>query len=220
MTNRTKALITTAGLALLATGGPAQAAPPTAHQLSIAAKPTRVVYGAKSAITGKLTGADAAGETIDLNADPFPFDTFVKVATTHTNTAGAYGFFVTPTENTKYRTDAKSKAPASSPELLVRVAPKVTLKVSDKTPAENQKVTFSGTVTPEHDGQAVLLQRRKSGGGWKTVKTGVLVDAGTAPSTYVFKRKITRGGTYRVVKPADADHVQGRSPKRKLTLSS
>lgn len=220
MTTRTKALISTAGLALLASGGPAQAAPPTPHQLSIAAKPTTVVYGGKTAITGKLTGADNTGETIDLNVDPFPFDTFSKVATTQTTATGTYGFFFSPLENTKVQTSAKSKSPATSPELLVRVAPKVTLKVSDKTPAEGQKVTFSGTVTPEHDGQAVLLQRRASDGSWKTIKTGVLADAGTAPSTYVFKRTINRGGTFRVVKPADADHVKGKSPKRKLTLSS
>jgi hypothetical protein len=220
MTTRTKALISTAGLALLASSGPAQAAPPTPHQLSIAAKPTTVVYGGKTAITGKLTGADNAGETIDLNADPFPFDNFSKVATTQTTAAGTYGFFFSPLENTKVQTSAKSKSPATSPVLLVRVAPKVTLKVSDKTPAEGQKVTFSGTVAPEHDGQAVLLQRRKSDGTWKTVKTKVLADAGTASSTYVFKRTINRGGTYRVVKPADADHAKGKSPKRKLTLSS
>ena len=220
MTTPRIALLCSVALALLVTAGSAQAAPPTPHQLSIAAKPARVVYGSKVAITGTLTGADNAGETVTLSEDPFPFDAFRKLATTQTSATGTYGFVVTPTVNTKYQADAKSKSPATSPEVLVQVAPKVTLKVSDKTPAEGQKVKFSGTVAPEHDGQAVQLQRHKSGGGWKTVKTVLLADAGTAPSTYVFKRKITRNGTFRVVKPADADHARGVSPKRKLTIES
>jgi hypothetical protein len=220
MTNRTKTLITTAGLALLATGGGAQAAPPSPHQLSIAAKPARIVYGGKVAITGKLTGADNAGETINLNEDPFPFDTFTKVATTQTSATGSYGFFVIPTVNTKYQTDAKSKSPATSPALLVKVAPKITLKVSDRTPAVGQKVTFSGTVAPEHDGQSVLLQRWKKDGGWRTIKTLVLADAGTASSKYSYTRKITRTGTFRVAKPADTDHAAGHSHRRTLSVSS
>jgi hypothetical protein len=220
MTNKTKALITTAGLALLATGGSAQAAPPSPHQLSIAAKPARVVYGGTVAITGKLTGSDNAGETINLNEDPFPFGTFTKLATTQTSAAGSYGFFVTPTVNTKYQTDAKSKAPATSPQLLVKVAPKITLKVSDKTPAVGQKVTFSGTVAPDHDGQSVLLQRYRNDGTWRTIKTLVLVDAGTASSKFAYTRKITRTGTFRIKKSADTDHVAGHSHRRTLTVHS
>jgi hypothetical protein len=91
--------------------------------------------------------------------------------------------------------------------------------VSDKTPAKGQKVTFSGSVAPAHDGQGVLLQRRRADGSWRTVKTVLLVDTGTNVSTYSVKRTINHTGTFRVVKPADADHAQGRSPRRKLTVS-
>jgi hypothetical protein len=219
MTTRTKSLIAGTAIAGLGVVAAAQAAPPSAHQLSIAAKPTRVIYGGKVAITGQLTGADNAGEDITLDEDPYPFGAFNKLATTVTNSTGAYSFSVTPTVNTKYRASAKSKSPATSPVVLVKVAPRITIKVTDKTPAQGQKVTFSGTVTPAHDGQPILLQRQ-SGETWKTVATGTLVDAGTELSKYSFTRKITRDGKFRVLKRRDDDHAYGKSQKRFLDVQS
>ena len=207
--------------AVLAVAAPAAlAAPPTPHQLTIAAKPTTVVYGGSVSITGKLTGSNSAGETVTLFDDPYPFSNFTPLDTTTTATDGTYKFTEKPTVNTKYRATAKSKAPADSPEVLVKVAPRVGLTVSDKTPKVGQLVKFSGRVTPEHDGQSVLLQRRKSDGTWKTIVTVPLVDAGSTFSTYTKTRKITQSGTWRVVKPADADHARGRSPRRTLTVHS
>jgi hypothetical protein len=198
----------------------ALAAPPTPHQLTIAAQPTTVVYGKSVSITGKLTGSNSAGETIRLLDDPYPFGHFTPLDTTTTATDGTYKFTAKPTVNTKYMTTSKSKAPAESPAVLVKVAPRVGLVVGDKTPKVGQVAKFSGRVTPEHDGQSVLLQRRKSDGTWKTIVTVPLADAGTTYSTYSTSRKITRSSTWRVVKPADADHARGRSPRRTLTVHS
>ena len=216
---RTTLIAACGGAVLLAPGGAALAAAPTPHQLSITA-PSKIVFGKTATVSGKLTGSDAAGEDVTLLSDPFPFASFQPEASTQTGPAGGYAFVVAPTVNTKYMTRAKSKAPAESAEVLVKVAPKITLRVSDKTPAAGQKVKFSGTVAPEHDGQAVLLQRRKSDGTWRTMQTVLLVDAGAAPSTYSATRTINRGGRWRVVKRADADHARGQSPVRVLTLES
>ncbi|HEX8074923.1 MAG TPA: hypothetical protein VF545_08075 [Thermoleophilaceae bacterium] len=203
-------------LAISATA--ALAAPPTPHQLTISAQPAKVVFGKPVAITGKLTGENSAGETITLRDDPFPFDGFKNLATASAAADGAYSFAAVPTVNTRYQTTAKTKSPATSPVVTVLVAPKISFKVSDKTPAAGHRVTFKGTVAPAHDGQTVLLQRRTSSGKWKTVATIPLTDAGTAVSAYSRRKKVSSSGRYRVVKPADADHALGRSSKRRLTV--
>jgi hypothetical protein len=195
----------------------ALAAPPTPHQLSIAAQPNPVEFGKPVAVTGKLTGADSAGEDITLREDPFPFGNFNNSGSTTTKEDGTYGFTVTPTVNTKYQATAKSKAPADSPVLTVQVATRVGFVVGDTTPKVGQTVTFKGRVYPPHDGQSVLLQRRNDSG-WKTVATIPLVDAGDVYSFYSRKRVVNRNGTFRVIKPADSDHARGLSPKRTLTV--
>ena len=208
-----------AAFAAAATALPAAAiaAPPTPHQLSIAANPNPVVFGKSVAITGKLTGADSGGEDITLREDPFPFGNFTNPTGTTTKADGTYAFTVKPTVNTKYQATAKSKAPAESPVLSVLVATRVGFVVGDLTPKVGQTVTFKGRVYPPHDGQTVLLQRRNDDG-WKTVTTIPLVDAGDTYSYYSRNRKVVRNGTFRVIKPKDADHARGRSPKRTLTV--
>ncbi|HKP90087.1 MAG TPA: hypothetical protein VJT75_08955 [Thermoleophilaceae bacterium] len=198
---------------------PAQAlaAPPSPHQLSIAAQPNPVVFGKPVAITGKLTGDDSAGEDVTLREDPFPFGNFNNLGSTNTAADGTYKFTATPTVNTKYQATAKSKSPATSPELTVTVATRVGLVVSDTTPKVGQTVTFKGRVYPPHDGQNVLLQR-KAKTGWKTVATIKLVDAGDTFSFYSRKRTVNTNGAFRVIKPADSDHARGLSPKRTLTV--
>ena len=219
MKNRTTALISTTGIAILAAAAIAEAAPPTPHQLSIAAKPTRVVYGGKATISGQLTGSNNAGETVTLDQDPYPFGAFNKLDTTTTSSTGAYSFTVAPTVNTKYQATAKSHAPATSSVVEVKVAPKVTITVNDKTPAKGQTVTFRGRVTPAHDGQPIRLQRQ-SGDHWKTVVTVTLLHGTADYSKYVVTRKITRNGTFRVLKPHDADHAYGKSRKLHIKISS
>jgi hypothetical protein len=208
-----------AALAVAAIGIPAAAlaAPPSPHQLSISASPNPVVFGKSVAITGKLTGTDSGGETVTLRDDPFPFSKFGNPTNTTTKTDGTYAFTVAPTVNTKYQATAKSKSPATSPVLTVSVATRVGFVVGDLTPKVGQKVTFKGRVYPPHDGQTVLLQRRRSTG-WHTVATLPLVHATATYSYYSQKRKVTRDGTFRVIKPADSDHARGRSTKRTLTV--
>ena len=195
----------------------AQAAPPTPHQISIAASSPRVVFGEKVALTGQLTGEDSAGETITLQEDPFPFGEFKNAVTTLAAADGTYRFERTPSLNMKYRTDAKSKSSATSGEVRVSVAPLVELKVSDKTPEAGQKVKFSGTVAPAHDGQKLSIQRRTSKG-YKTIARATLTDAGDAVSNWKRTLTINTTGTFRAVLPIHDDHATGKSRRIKLTV--
>jgi hypothetical protein len=196
----------------------AQAAPPTPHQLSIATSSPRIVFGEKVALTGTLTGEDAAGETVTLQEDPFPFGEFKNAVTTLTAANGSYRFERTPSVNVKYRARAKSKSPATSGEVLVKVAPKIDLTVSDTTPKSGQKVRFSGTVAPAHDGQKASIQRRTSSGRFKTIARATLADAGAAVSNWKRTLTINTTGTFRVVLPLHDDHATGKSRRVRLTV--
>lgn len=202
--------------ALLAPG--AAAAPPTPHQLSIAASSPRIVFGAKVALTGQLTGADNAGETVTLQEDPFPFGDFKNSVSTLTAADGTYRFERTPSQNVKYRAAAKSKEPATSPEVTLLVAPKIDFTVSDTTPKAGQRVTFAGTLAPAHDGLKVSIQRRKSSGGYKTIARATLTDAGDAVSNWKRTLTINSTGTFRVILPAHDDHATGKSRRIKLSV--
>jgi hypothetical protein len=208
------ALATAVAAAVMAPTAAAQ--PPTPHQLSIAASSPRVVFGEKVALTGQLTGANNAGETVTLEEDPFPFGEFKNSVTTLTAADGTYRFERTPSLNVKYRAEAKSKSQARSPEVTVLVAPNIVFKVSDSTPKAGQKVRFSGTLAPAHDGAKVSIQRRTSSGGYRTVARATLTDAGDALSNWKRTLTINSSGTFRVVLPAHDDHATGKS--RRIAL--
>src|SRR5438874_3831990 len=196
--------------ALMALGSTAWAAKPTPHQLSLAASPTKVVYGGSTTLLGRLTGKNNAGQAITVQQDPYPFGTFVSLGKVVARADGTYSFVATPKVNTRYRTNAKTKSPATSPTVLVLVAPRVSRHVSDTTPTAGQKVRFYGRVTPVHGGQLVYVQRRRKDGTWGNVAQATLVDdAGGAFSKYSVKVKVRRSAVYRVSKPADLDHARG-----------
>ena len=202
---------------------PAAGAPPGNSQnaVTIAAKPTTVVFSRATAITGKVTGPNSAGVQVTLEENPYPFTAgFKATKTTATTTAtGDYTLSAVPSVSTRYRVTAKTQPPATSPEVLVNVRPKVSLALSDRTPRKGQSVRFSGTVLPAHNGKVVRIQRRTSTGGWRTVASATLVATtpvnGVARSKYAKRIRIRRNGTYRVkFTPADGDHVTGYSPRR------
>ena len=201
------------------------AAPVVAQQnaITLAAAPTTVTYAKATTLSGQVTGAGNAGVTVELEELAAPFNGgFKSVATVVTDGSGNYSFSRTPPVNTRYRTTVKIKGNQRSPEVTVNVRPKVTLRVSDATPSRGQRVRFRGVVTPGHDGKTASLQRRRAGT-WRTVKTTTLVAHtalnGSTRSKYSMRARVRRTGTYRVVVTvADADHVDGVSRKRRLTV--
>src|SRR4051812_5369776 len=66
------------------------AKPPKGGDLSIAAKPNPLVLGRTAALSGKLKGANHAGQNIQVQADPFPYSDngFATVATPTTAANG------------------------------------------------------------------------------------------------------------------------------------
>lgn len=198
------------------------AAGPNDNVVTIGASPRTVRFGSAATVAGRITGPDSANTRVDLQQDPFPFEgTFVQLANGTSDAAGNYTFQVTPPVNTRYHVEARTGPTSTSPEQLVRVRPKVALKVGDRTPARGARVRFRGTVLPAHDGQPVLIQRRGSKR-WRTVKQVALVAAtpvnGVARSRYSTRVRIGNSGRWRVVKPSDGDHARGASKAKRIRV--
>ena len=195
----------------------AQNAPNTA---TLAAAPTTVTFGGATVLTGQVTGADNAGVKLALEEDAFPFDGFKNTGTqATTDSSGNFTFTVKPALLTRYQVTSKGKTQVTSPAVEVKVRPLVTLAVNDATARRGQRITFSGTVSPAHDGGKVKLQRKIGRGSFRTIATLTLVKSTTAgQSTFTHRARVRRTAVYRVRTIADADHVVGTSPKRKVRV--
>jgi hypothetical protein len=204
-------------------GGPPPAAPQ--NTVTITVTPALVTFGRPVAIAGQISGPDSGNVEVTLEESPFPFTAGFRQTSVvgRTTATGAYSLAVTPSVNTRYRVTAKTKPPVASPEAAVSVRPRVTLRLSDRTPRAGQRVRFSGTVTPAHDGKAVRIQRRTRIG-WRTVTSATLLAGtpvnGVATSRFSKRLRVNRSGTYRArLTPGDGDHVAGTSARRRARVT-
>lgn len=191
---------------------------PSAHTVTITASLNPVLFKRATVISGKLTGTAVGGVTVTLRENPYPYTGAKAVATATTAADGSYSFSRLPGLNIKYSVMAKTKPPVTSTELLVIVSKRVSMNVSDTTPARGQRVRFSGLVAPAHNGQIVYIERRTSTGSFRSIGGTRLVDAGNGRSKYTRTLRIYRSGTYRAHVGADPDHGNGVSPRRTLVV--
>lgn len=192
---------------------------PFPSSVTVAAAPNPIVYGHSVAVSGKLTAKTVAGVSVTLVAAPYPYTTFAPIANTTTDTLGDYHFAPSPKRNTEYRVMAKSKPAATSRTLLVYVRTRVAFRLSTTTPKVGARVRFVGSVAPAHNGQLVRIQRRRPNGSFVTVATTRLrhtISGGF--STYRDTLRIKASGTYRVIKPHDADHATGFSRRLRIRV--
>jgi hypothetical protein len=184
----------------------------TGTGLSIAARPNPLVWGGATSIAGQLTGArQTAGVDVTLRQNPYPYTGgFKAIAKATTDAQGRYAFTRKPKANIRYDVQAKARPNVASQVLQVQVRAKVTLRLSDSTPARGQRVRFSGSVYPAHDGRIVSLQRRTSTGGYVTVaRTRARHVLSGLRSSFARSLRIVAGGTYRAYVGGHADHSAG-----------
>jgi plastocyanin len=91
--------------------------------LSVSARPLLITYGGSAVLTGMLS-TQAAGENVDVLAQPCGASTAAKTSTVTTTTGGAYTATVKPLRRTTYTT--KSKA-LTSTAVVIRVRPRLRL---------------------------------------------------------------------------------------------
>jgi hypothetical protein len=215
-------LLAAAAVAAAAPGAAESQRPPRGPSLTLDARPATIVFGDRVALSGRLRGASPDRDVlVRLEADttrPYGDAYGPAGSVTRTGPSGNYAFTVTPGRNTQYRAVAESSPPLTSGARLVVVRMRVGLIVSDATPRRGQRVRFSGSVSPEHDGRAALVQRRSPSGRFATVARTALRDAGTARSRYSRRVRIRRDGVYRVKAPGDEDHVNGFSRERAIDV--
>lgn len=206
------AAFATLGLTPLAADAAKPPKPPkTPGKLTLAATPNPVKFGRSVTLSGKLNGANNAGQVVNVFADAFPYGAFNKVATATTNVSGAYALLQKPSVNTRYQTRQGAE---QSAVVTVLVRPTVSLRLSDYTPKRGQRVRFSGRVCPQHDGSTLAIQRRFSTG-YRTVRKTTLRDIpGSTCSSYRRAFRVYRDGRYRAVIGGHADHATGLSRSR------
>jgi hypothetical protein len=197
----------------IASEGEAQK-PPKPGATTLKASAQQVTFSTPVALTGKVKGAKQA-MTVTLERRAANATAFVAAGTATTDANGDFSFADRPSKSSVYRVTAGT---AVSPEVAVAVAPLVGLKVGDATPRKGQRVRFKGIVRPQHDGMRVAIQRKRADGTWATVRTAALRDAGSAYSRYSKRIRIRRSGTFRTVIAAHADHAEGVSRERTLTV--
>jgi hypothetical protein len=209
---------------VLCCAGPALAAKPPKGtkpnpNLTVKASATTVTYGRSVTLTG-TTKNMVAGTALEVQENPYPYSGFKAAGKTGVvDPMGNYSIAgVVPRMHTQYRVQAKTAPPTESATVFVRVRLRVSFRVSDSTPKRGQRVRFSGTVAPAHDGKPVLIQK-KTATGYKTVARTTAVDNGDATSKYSKRLRIRRRGTYRVVvQSLDQDHDDGTSRRRTLRV--
>jgi hypothetical protein len=209
-----KYLLSAAFVGVIANLAVAAAAPPS-ESLTITARPNPVVFGLGVRLSGRLTGADPAGKTVQVEGDPFPYDgDFTTRAQAVTAADGSWSTALAPGRNTRYRA-RRGSTRSGIVTALVRI--RVSLKLSDYTPRSGQLVKFFGQACPRHDGALVRIQRLTRTREWRTVRRTTLRAplVGHLCSRYSRRFRVFRDGTFRafVVSPDD-DHENGRSHRR------
>jgi hypothetical protein len=151
--------------------------------LTIESSADPISYGQPVTISGKIESATATTLTL-LTRTRLQHD-FVPVATSTSGAGGAYSFPVqTPTQSTFYKVTGAGK---SSSRLFEGVRYGVTASASASSVAAGQPVTFSGTVTPAHEGHPVYLQALSgSGVNYHTVEVATVAHDGTFAIAHTF----------------------------------
>ena len=176
---------------------PVAAAPPT---LTLKSSQPTALYGSAVTLSGVLSTA-RAGQSVDIQAQECGQNAFKKVATVTTTTGGGYSTSVKPTLNTIYQ--AKQKG-STSPQVTVKVVPKLTLRKTGSRPTRKFAVTL--TSAQSFVGKYVVFQKRTSVK-WRTVKKVTLtsVMTATAPTQVTsqsFAVRIKGHPKVRVILPA------------------
>lgn len=147
-------------------------------ELTIQASADPITFGEAVVISGKL--AAGANQPVTLMDRTARQHGFARVAQVTTSSSGEYSFPAqTPVNSTFYKVTG---AKASSAVLYEGVKDVLTAQVSATTVQAGQSVTLSGTVSPDHTGHVIYLERQNAHGPDFHVIQVSFVGAGSAYS--------------------------------------
>jgi hypothetical protein len=185
--------------------------------LTLAANPNPVPFGGGTTLAGALSGTGAAGRSVILQQNPFPYTAgFATLGNPQVTAAdGSFAFpLLSVPLNTQYRVLIPDRPQVVSPLLLVSVSVRVSTNVSATRVRTGGLVRFFGRVRPARVGSLVAIQKLNSKNNWVTVAGTITHRLNSTASRYAKRVRIRRGGTYRVfVSAADGNYVPsaGRS---------
>jgi hypothetical protein len=167
-------------------------------KLQISAKPNPVVFGNSFSVSGSLAGTAAAGHSVILQANPFPYGSIFKELShpMMTNSSGEFSFPVANIlRTTQLRVLAVDAQPVNNPMVVEQVAVRVSLHMSS--PGRPGFMEMSGTVEPSEVGASVSFQLLRRGSeplnvGW--TKAGHL---SRGVSSFSRKVRLRGDGLYR-----------------------
>ncbi len=208
-------------VAVLVTGSvtsAVSAAPRHNDGLTINAVPHRIIAGEGVLIYGRLKGPDSAHQTIRLFHKIAPRPGYSLVGVTTTDAAGFYEF--TRAEGvvlTNRSWFSRGPNATHSRTVYERVAALVSLNASSTVLDTRQPVVFTGTVTPSHRFQRVILQEQNAtGDDWHTLKTGFTNSGSSFSITY--RWQVPGVHEVRAVFPGDARNTRGASDPVTVTV--
>jgi hypothetical protein len=190
------------------------------YGLTIAATPNPIGAGEGVLIYGKLVGSDVANQRIVLYHRITPQSQFTPITVTRTNSFGFYEIAraegIVESNRSWF---ALGPGRTHSRTINEYVFSAVTLAASTTTVDTGTPVQFSGTVTPAHPDQRVLLQKQvsDSGDGWQTIGTAVT----GSDSSFTLTRAFLRPGSYtvRALFPRDPRNLAGQSDPVTITVA-
>jgi hypothetical protein len=192
--------------------------PPANEQpdrITITAVFKTIVFGEPGFISGRfrhLPNPEAEevpyrDKTLTLEEAPHPFAQFTPIATTVTDRDGWYSFKITPGLNSRYRVRS-TDPPVESDDKIVRVRFKASMRISDRSPRQGQRITISGAVSPERDGERLFIECRRPGAKrYRVVARARLRNAGSARSAYQARVRAGRSCEFRARMPGDAANL-------------
>jgi hypothetical protein len=180
--------------------------------LTIASSADPISYGQTATISGVLAGATTP-QTVTLLARTVHQRGFAPIAEASTGAGGAYSFPAqTPVNSTLYRVQGSGQKSAA---LYEGVKDILTAEVSPTTVQAGKAFTVTGTVTPDHSGHVIYLERQNvAGTAFHVVQVGHVLPG----SVYSIVHQVYVPGTkvYRVVVPGGPDN--GRAVSQLFTI--
>jgi hypothetical protein len=185
-----------------------------ADQLTFRPRAKLVQFGKSVTVSGYMTaggGAPVGAGAVDIgtvSGDQLKVKTSVQ-----TGADGFYSKTVKPTANATWSAEGITDADRAS----IQVAPRVTMTLSHLKASTRLSEILSGSVSPNHKGKKVLVQKRVTKTAWKTVASGRLDARSRYKVTWYLPFK-TATYSLRVILPAHSDHAQGTSPTGTLRV--
>lgn len=192
---------------------------------TIAASTTALTFGGSVTLSGKLTRADTgapmAGSAVRLYARQKGATAWRLLRTATASSTGTVSYVYKPSFGNdfqwRWETGTADLIGTGSTLVSTGVRVAVTANLSRTTAPLGTAVAMSGSVSPNHAGQYVYLQRYLGNNVW-TNETAMKL---SSTSVYSFHPKPAARGTYyyRVVRPADTDHLLGVSPTKSFRVT-